>query len=260
MADSKISGAMALSVDEQGNFTIDHEPQGSRFTFSTSSHQISVKSYGTYVLTISTTFTLGDPAVTFPGGQPDDVELSDVGTNSFTLRIFASRESKDFPQQTNFEIHPADSEIDKIVDPTILVDPPRTEDDGVLDDFGSGTLLLSVDLDEPQGQFAYQVQVVDAPVLQWNQENSIASVLEYGTYYVVFGADFEFNDPAILFEGDPPSYVTLKQTGHLGILEIAVEKERQWPQTIRLRLNPKGANSGVVNEPTILVDPPRGTE
>ncbi|HXU29341.1 MAG TPA: hypothetical protein VN851_02085 [Thermoanaerobaculia bacterium] len=265
MTDSFISGAMALSVDAQGNFTIDHEPQGSRFRFSTSSHQATIGSFGTYVLTITTGFTLGDPAITFTDGQPADVEISDLGSNSFTLKIFASRDSTDFPQKIGFQIHSSDPDADSIVDPTILVDPPHT---GQGDEIGgvaeSGTLILSVSTDkEAPDQLVYKQQVVDTALLKWSPDERLATVSGFGLYYLVFGADFVLKDPAIDFpeepESKPPPFVTLRQTSNLAILEIEV-KQGAKEQKIPLRLQPENFNGGNINEPTILVDPPHGNE
>lgn len=123
--ESNISGAMKLSVDEQGDFTIVHEPPGKRFRFSTMERAAAIRSFGTYVLAIDTEFLLGDPAIVFPGGQPKNVEIEEVGKSTFTLRILVSRKSSAFPQEFRFEINSNDSDGVVIVDPTVLVDPPR---------------------------------------------------------------------------------------------------------------------------------------
>jgi len=267
MSETAPTGSVAIQISKtlEGKFKFQSGvPTGSGITFDDASRKATINELGTFQLSYSIDgFDIKDPGITW-GKSPTATTTPPTGYtvnedpsgSSFTVEVTTAQTGG--AQTASFLIH-QDSTTD-VIDPTILVDPPHGQDDQLSDGIGDGTLLVSVDLDEPQGRYVYKEQVVDAPVLRWNQEASLASVLDYGIYYVVFGADFELNEPAILFEGDPPSYVTLKQTGHLAILEIEVKKEETWPQTIPLRLNPKGAIHEVRNEPTILVDPPHGDD
>lgn len=247
---------VVVSVENGKHIFTPRLPQPKNLRWNANHRRVETLQHGRYFLTVvAQDALLASPAIVFKGAHKGiSIYQEDSGESSSEATILISTDATEGERAEFWIVFQGGG----TEDPTILVDPPHIGAEVKSHECESGTLLVRVR--KEAGGYVYSELVSDSPNLTWNGGTTQATVHYYGTYFVVFGADFEFAKTAITFPQGQPSFVTLSETPHLGILRVEVEVGVAWPVTVQLQLNPKVPGKQGITEPTILVDPPHGSK
>ncbi len=249
---SENSLTVIVTLENGARVFTPQQPEPANLAWNVDHRRLDIKQPGRYFLTmVAAGFTFDSTPVAFEGSH-HGFSVYQKSASQVSILIATDAGPGD---RTHFWLVGTDSDgRPTIIDPTILVEPPGGTPDVVPPSIAAGTLLVSVAMDE-NSQLVYKEELVDTPHLEWDQEALSAKVSHHGTYFLVYGTDFELGTPAVEFPGGQPDFIKLTETGHLAILEIRV-RIGQPKESVPVKLNAAADAFPSNNEPTILVEPP----